>query len=98
MNILVPVLDENGKILQYKKSINEVSELLGDIQRQFNKAQRDYALDRSKTILIINEIDLMFIKHYAKMQSVYSRAFHADSIYGLSVRKMKQKGFIFAYE
>lgn len=98
MNILVPVLDENGKIQQYQKSCDEISNLLGDIQRQFNKAQRDYALDRGKTTLIINEIDLMFIKHYAKIQSGYSSVFHADSIYGLNVRKMKQKGFIFAYD
>lgn len=96
MNILVPFL-KDGKIQQLQKSYDEVSELLNNILRQFNEAEKIHALDRSKTILIINDIDLLFIKEYYKIQSVYS---HQPQVlvFGFIVRKMKQKGFIFAYE
>lgn len=96
MNILVPFL-KDGKIQRLQKSINEVSELLHNIQRQFNEAQKIHDLDRSETILIINEIDFLFIQEYYKIQSVYS---HQPQVllFGFIVRKMKQKGFIFAYE
>lgn len=98
MNILVPFL-KDGKIQQLQKSTDEVSELLDNILRQFNEAQKIHNLNRSKTILIINDIDLLFIKEYYKIQSVYSlQPPMSVMLFGFNVRKMKQKGFIFAYE
>jgi len=100
MNISIPFFDRNSKIIQHTKTTQEISKLIDNIFRQWNYAQKNHYLDPSKTIIIINEIDFYFIKEYINQQGYYSNniGYSKTILFGLEIRKMKQEGFIFAYE
>jgi hypothetical protein len=98
MVIRLPI-QQNGSIISLDKTVVEIEEELDKIYKSRYNYMRDYG--KSPDLIIVNENDYLFFKHYFNKGYLYDHAttgYRGFSICGMKVLKMKAKGFVFAYE
>lgn len=98
-DIRIAKLDKLKNLYVVSKTIEEIEQLITNIHTSLYDSLSEFNLDLNRTLLIINETDFEFIKEYININSIYLKnGFQDYRLFGMQVRKMKQKGFIFAYE